>query len=58
MYPEYFNKLVQKAGLTQMVRAERYNGKIKRKEIGIFPKYAIIASHDLRRSFHNRSIVS
>ena len=55
MYPEYFNKqlkcVLQKAGLTQMVRAERYNGKIKRKEIGIFPKYAIIASHDLRRSF-------
>lgn len=31
--------------------AQKYNGKIKRKETGIFPKYTIIASHDLRRSF-------
>lgn len=39
------------AGITQMVTAQKYNGKIKRKETGIFPKYAVIASHDLRRSF-------
>ena len=55
MYPERFNKqlklVLKEAGLTQMVKAHRYNGKTKRKETGIFPKYAIIASHDLRRSF-------
>lgn len=34
-----------------MVKADRYNGKIKRKEKGIYPKYAILTSHDLRRSF-------
>jgi len=34
-----------------MVKAHRYNGKIKLKETGIYPKYAVIASHDLRRSF-------
>lgn len=55
MYPCAFNKkikhILKLAGLTQMVKAQRYNGKIKRKEVGIYPKYAIIASHDLRRSF-------
>ena len=55
MYPERFNKqlklVLKEAGLTQMVKAHLYNGKTKRKETGIFPKYAIIASHDLRRSF-------
>lgn len=55
MSSERFNKqlklVLREAGLTQMVLAERYNGKTKRKERGLFPKYAIIASHDLRRSF-------
>ncbi len=55
MYPCKFNKqlkeVLQYAGITQMVTAQKYNGKIKRKETGIFPKYAVIASHDLRRSF-------
>lgn len=55
MYPSKFNKQLKEvlklAGITQMVTAQKYNGKIKRKETGIFPKYAVIASHDLRRSF-------
>ena len=55
MYPCAFNKklkeILKLAGITQMGNAERYNGKIKRKEKGIFPKYAIITYHDLRRSF-------
>ena len=54
MYPERFNKqlklFLREAGLTQMVKAHRYNEK-KRKGTGIFPKFAIIASNDLRRSF-------
>lgn len=55
MYAPKFNKQLKEvlklAGMTQMVTAQKYNGKIKRKEIGIFPKYAVIASHDLRLSF-------
>lgn len=55
MYPCAFNKkmkaILKLAGIAQMVKAHRYNGKIKRKETGIYPKYAVMASHDLRRSF-------
>ena len=55
MYPCAFNKkikaILKLAGINEMVKAHRYNGKIKRKETGIYPKYAVIASHDLRRSF-------
>lgn len=55
MYPCAFNKKIKEilklAGINEMVKAHRYNGKIKRKETGIYPKYAVIASHDLRRSF-------
>ena len=55
MYPSVINKQLKEvlkfAGITQMVTAYKYNGKIKRKEKGIFPKYAVMASHDLRRSF-------
>lgn len=39
------------AKINEPVTAYRYNGKLKRKELGVFPKYAIITSHDLRRSF-------
>ena len=55
MHASAFNKkmktILKLAGITQMVKAHRYNGKIKRKETGIYPKYAVMASHDLRRSF-------
>ena len=55
MYSSAFIKkikiILKLAGIDQMVKAQRYNGKIKRKETGIYPKYAVIASHDLRRSF-------
>ena len=55
MYPSVFNKRLKEvlkcAGITQMVTAYKYNGKLKRKEKGLFPKYHVIASHDLRRSF-------
>ena len=55
MYTPKFNKQLKEvrklAGITQMVTAQKHNGKIKRKETGIFPKYAVIASHNLRRFF-------
>ena len=50
-----FNRLLKevlcKAGINQMVKAYRFDGKRKRKELGLFPKYKIITAHDLRRSF-------
>ena len=31
--------------------ANKFNPNTQRKELGLFPKYSVIASHDLRRSF-------
>ena len=44
-------KVLQYAGINQMVKAYRFDGVRKRKELGLFPKYKIITAHDLRRSF-------
>ncbi|MGC6402767.1 MAG: tyrosine-type recombinase/integrase [Flavobacteriaceae bacterium] len=55
LYPSRFNqylKLVLKAaGLDQMVKGYKFNPQTQRKELGLFPKYSVISSHDLRRSF-------
>lgn len=55
LYPSRFNKYLKEvlkdAGINEMVRAYKFNSKSQRKEIGISPKYSVIASHDLRRSF-------
>ena len=34
-----------------MVKGYKFNPDTQRKEVGLFPKYSVIASHDLRRSF-------
>ena len=34
-----------------MVTGFKFNSSSQRKELGIFPKYYVISSHDLRRSF-------
>ncbi len=47
----YLKLVLQKAGITKMVRGSKFNKKTKRKELGIYPKYSVICSHDLRRSF-------
>lgn len=39
------------AGINEEVKGYQYNPESKRKEIGLFPKYQVISSHDLRRSF-------
>ena len=44
-------KVLQHAGISQMVKAYRFDGIRKRKELGLFPKHKIITAHDLRRSF-------
>ena len=55
LYAPRFNKylklVLKEAGITQMVKGFKFNPKTQRKEMGLFPKYSVIASHDLRRSF-------
>jgi integrase len=55
MTPQRFNlylkRVLKAAKLTQKVSCYKFNPKTQRKEIGIFPKYEVISSHDLRRSF-------
>lgn len=50
-FNKYLKEVLMLAKINEPVTAYRYNGKLKRKELGVFPKYAIITSHDLRRSF-------
>ena len=55
MTPQRFNlylkQVLKAARLKQKVCAYKFNPKTQRKEIGYFPKYKVISSHDLRRSF-------
>ena len=55
LLPQRFNKylkiVLQKAGINEMVTGFKFNSSPQRKELGIFPKYYVISSHDLRRSF-------
>lgn len=45
-------KLICKlAGIEQMVEGYKLQPEILRKKMGMYPKYELIASHDLRRSF-------
>jgi len=50
-FNKHLKEVLRLAEINEPVTAFRYNGKLKRKEQGVFPKYAIITSHDLRRSF-------
>lgn len=47
----YLKRVLKAAGLTQKVSSYKFNPKTQRKEMGIFSKYEVISSHDLRRSF-------
>jgi integrase len=47
----YLKRVLKTAGLNQNVSSFKFNPKTQRKELGIFPKYEVISSHDLRRSF-------
>ena len=55
LYAPRFNKylklVLKEAGIHQMVKGYKFNPDTQRKEMGLFPKYSVIASHDLRRSF-------
>jgi integrase len=43
--------ICQLAGITQMVKGYKICEVSKRRKLGVYPKYSIISSHDLRRSF-------
>lgn len=52
---QQFNKQIkqicQLAGITEMVKGYKICEKTRRIKLGIYPKYSLISSHDLRRSF-------
>jgi len=47
----YLKEVLHQAGLNQKVQGYKFNAKTHRKELGLFPKHAVITAHDLRRSF-------
>lgn len=52
---QLFNKQIKElckyAGIDQPVKAYKVCSKTRRRVMGIYPKYSVISSHDLRRSF-------
>ena len=50
-FNKYLKEVLEMAGINEEVKGYQYNPESKRKEIGLFPKYQVISSHDLRRSF-------
>ena len=50
-FNRYMKEVLELAGINEEVKGYPYNPETKRKEIGLFPKYQVISSHDLRRSF-------
>jgi len=50
-FNRYLKEVLEIAGIKEEVKGYQYNPETKRKEIGLFPKYDVISSHDLRLSF-------
>mgnify|MGYP001244085232 FL=1 len=50
-FNKYMKEVCKKAGLTDVVTGYKFNALSKRKELVEKPKYELLASHDLRRSF-------
>jgi integrase len=52
---QQFNKQIkqicQLASITEMVKGYKTCEKTRRRKLGVYPKYSLISSHDLRRSF-------
>ena len=52
---QQFNKQIkqicQLAGITEMVKGYKTCEKTRRRKLGVYPKYSLVSSHDLRRSF-------
>ena len=53
--PQQFNlqlkEICKRAGIDNLVKAYKPCEKTRRKVLGVYPKYRVISSHDLRRSF-------
>jgi len=47
----YMKEVCKRAGIDEVVKGYKMNPKTKRKELVEKPKYELLASHDLRRSF-------
>ena len=50
-FNRYMKEVLELAAINEEVKGYQYNPESKRKEIGLFPKFQVISSHDLRRSF-------
>ena len=50
-FNRYMKEVLELAGINEEVKGYQYNPETRRKEIGLFPKWQVISSHDLRRSF-------
>jgi len=50
-FNKYMKEVCKKAGLTDVITGYKFNALSKRKELVEKPKYELVASHDLRRSF-------
>ena len=51
LFNMHIKTLCKMAGISQMVKGFKMCCKTRRKKVGIYPKYSLMASHDLRRSF-------
>jgi len=47
----YIKDVVKEAGITEVIRGKKYDNESKRKLLGMYPKFELIASHTCRRSF-------
>ena len=47
----YMKNICRIAGVDTIVEGYKYDGKIKRRVFGKYPKWEIVSSHDLRRTF-------
>ena len=50
-FNRYMKEVCREAGIDQQVKGYKLNTETKRKELGTHPKYELLSSHDLRRSF-------
>ena len=50
-FNRYMKEVCREAGIDQQVKGYKLNVETRRKELGTHPKYELLSSHDLRRSF-------
>ena len=50
-FNKFMKEVCERAGINQIVKGYKMNSETKRKELVEAPKYELLASHDMRRSF-------